>query len=184
MIDGMNTEKLICIKLIEMMEKRPYYEIKVTDLVRYAGISRSSFYTYFDSIFSVLQKIEDDFIEGMPEEHYINYKTMKDDEEGRARFEYIKKNIKAYRVLTGPNGDPSFDARLANRNRRVIDNLKCDKNLKISDLEKQLLNEFFMGGKTSIFRWWSYHVDDIEVDEMLRVTKEIINTLFDHFGFI
>lgn len=65
------SEKLICEKLLDILEITPFQTIKVTEFVRFAGISRSCFYLYFDSIYSVVQKLEDDFIEGLTEENQV-----------------------------------------------------------------------------------------------------------------
>lgn len=41
------TEKVICETLIEMMEKRRFDTIKVTEIVKKARISRSAFYVHY-----------------------------------------------------------------------------------------------------------------------------------------
>ena len=107
-------ETLICEKLIEMMEDTSFFDIKVTDFVKFAGVSRSMFYLYFNSLYDVLQKIEDDFIDGLLSEKEVVSSTKikrdnKIDSTIIAKTEYIKKNKKILRVLTGKNGDPSGD---------------------------------------------------------------------------
>ena len=41
--------KNICTALIELMKKKPYYEISVTDIQQAAGVGRSTFYRNFDT---------------------------------------------------------------------------------------------------------------------------------------
>ena len=101
-------KQLICSKLLDLMETQHYETIKVTDLVKYIGIGRSTFYSHFDSIYSVPQTIEDEFINGLPvpdaniRDVLINDRKIKID-----YLNHLKNNKKAYLVLNSSNGDPS-----------------------------------------------------------------------------
>ena len=48
---------------LDLMEEKPFYSIKVRELVEHASIARSTFYAYYDSIFDVVQRMEDGFLE-------------------------------------------------------------------------------------------------------------------------
>ena len=62
-----NLEKYICSKFLEMMDKTPFYKMKVLEFSKYAKIGRSTFYTYFDSMAAVAQRIEDQLLDGLEE---------------------------------------------------------------------------------------------------------------------
>ena len=67
----MLTQKMICNELLKLMEKKPYYKIKVTELVENLGIHRQTFYLHFDSVPDALDQIENEFISGLYDEYEI-----------------------------------------------------------------------------------------------------------------
>lgn len=189
MTRNINTEELICQKLIEMMETTPIYKIKVTNFVEFAGISRSSFYVYFDSIYAVLQKIEDDFFDGLSSEEYL---LVMDSYSGKAgtmnpvlirKVEYLKNNIDLLRVLTGPNGDPSYQARLANRTWRLFK--EKHKNCKAPKAQMRLACEYMCGGQWNLYRYWTTHEDQLDVYEMAdmleRLARSVGKVLYEDY---
>ena len=180
------SETLICEKLLDMMETIPFQRIKVTEFVKYAGISRSAFYVYFDSIYAVVQKIEDDFISGLTVEDEVlfpdakTYRADKPSPHTIAKAEYIKKNLQLVRILTGKNGDPAFQARMANRSWRIFQK-KTAGLTKLSDPEKKLLSEYMTGGQFNLYRWYATHESEISVYEMAilleRITAQVLQLL-------
>ena len=175
----MGKEDYICDKLIELMETKPYYKIKVTQLVEHACISRSTFYFHFDSIYSVLQKIEDDFFDGFPDENIVG--TEIDEARLLKVFSYIKDNMRIFRVLLGPNGDPSFEARLANRSRRIMRRIVTTVDVKPTQLEQDVIHEFILGGRIKVIKWWAAHENEVSVNEIALMLREL--AVFN-FGFI
>ena len=168
----MNTEQLICEKLIDMMEERPFQQIKVTQLAERCGISRSTFYVYFDSIYSVLQKIEDDIIYSFVDEHEVNSRNQP--AEVMDSFVFMRDNIRTIQILSGPNGDPSFFAKLSNRNRRVLHMLAEKNSSHASDLELQIISEFALGGKMRLIQWWANNEKSVSIKEMAELSEKIM----------
>ncbi|HHT55978.1 MAG: TetR/AcrR family transcriptional regulator [Thermoanaerobacteraceae bacterium] len=58
-----STKKQIQNKVLELMKTQTIDSIKVKTIVDSLKISRSTFYLYYDSVFSVLQDIEDTFFD-------------------------------------------------------------------------------------------------------------------------
>ncbi len=173
----MNTEKLLCSTLLEMMEERPFEQIKVTQLTEKSGVSRSTFYVYFDSIFAVLQKIEDDFMDSI-----VADKSARPDlsqAEVIASFTYLRDNIDTFRVLTGRNGDPAFSAKLAARNKRVLLSLASALGSNASEVELQIINEFTLAGKLQAFRWWAEHKNYVSVNDMLSIVSQLMSKVHE-----
>jgi len=179
-----DTEKLICSKLIEMMETTPFYQIKVSHLVNNAVISRSTFYLYFDSIYAVIQKIEDDFIENMPIGSFSvgNSNTKFDpvdlSSELYAGVEYMKQNINTFRVLSGNNGDPSFQSRLMNRSWKLMKNRFTS----LSDgsaTEKRLVFEYLLGGQWSLIKWWASHENELTTKDVSILIGKLMSQAFN-----
>ena len=100
------TEKYICDKMTEMMEQVPFNKIKLVDFQKYCGISKSTFYIYFDSIYSVIQKVEDDLFNDVAA---INEETPElTKASSLARVKKMKSYLRVFRILCGPSGDPAF----------------------------------------------------------------------------
>lgn len=174
-------KQLICSKLLDLMETQHYETIKVTDLVKYIGIGRSTFYSHFDSIYSVLQTIEDDFINGLPvpdaniREGLINDRKIKID-----YLNHLKNNKKAYLVLNSSNGDPSFRVRLGNHSRRILlSTISTISPGTHSATEWRAVYEFYQGGNDRMVSWWLEHVDDISVNDMVILMEKLITDIFD-----
>lgn len=164
-------ENLICEKLLDMIETTPFQKIKVTEFVQFAGISRSSFYVYFDSIYSVVQKMEDDFIEGLTESnhmlpsHLLTHSSRSIHPNTIVKVEYIRKNLRMIRILTGENGDPAFHVRMANRTWRIFKQQYAERS-KLPDAEKKLICEYMCGGQLNLYRWYANHENEISIYEM------------------
>jgi AcrR family transcriptional regulator len=60
-----NTKYKIQAQLLSMMENSDLHTIKVNKLTNALGIGRGTFYMYYDSIYEVLQEIEDKFFAGL-----------------------------------------------------------------------------------------------------------------------
>jgi len=166
------TEKRICDAMLDMMEERSFQTVKVAQLAERCGISRSTFYVYFDSIYSVIQKIEDIFFENLIEEKTHN--PAIEESVIMDALSSVRNNIHAFKILTGPNGDPSFVARLSNRNKRVLDVLAEKQKSQATTLELQIVNEFTRGGKLSALQWWAEHENEVSVKDMVQILNKII----------
>jgi len=178
------TENLICSNLIEMMKTAPFYHIKVSHLVERAGIARSTFYFYFDSIYAVVQKIEDEFIDGMPEaitagiSRSSKFEAESLSKEVYAGVNYIKQNIEVFGALSGKNGDPGFQARLINRSWKLVKARFAVSN-DSTDIEKRLVIEYLLAGQWNLFKFWAYHGKTISVEEVCLLVGKLMSQAFN-----
>lgn len=124
MLRNTNTEEYICKKLLEFMNESPFVKMKVTEFVRFANISRTSFYNYFDSLDDVIQKLEDDLINGLDDVNSVDMLEIKTGKSPKLikALEFISENLNTYRLLAGANGDPYFQIKLANCSSRIMQN--------------------------------------------------------------
>lgn len=171
------TEQQICETLISLMEEKPFSKIKVTELTENANLSRSTFYSYYDSIFDVLQAIEDDFLSHIVDEKSVNLKH--DASVVEENFSYIRDHLQVFQMLTGANGDPSFVARLGNRSRRILSTIADDTNSVLTETQLSIINEFARAGKIQVFRWWADHKNDVSVNEIIAMLDRITGSIHD-----
>ena len=180
------SEILIEEKLLDMMKTTPFQKIKVTEFVEFAGISRSSFYVYFDSIYSVIQKMEDDFISGLTDEDEMSVPISEGDYTGGfdpktiAKVEYIRNNLRMIQILTGENGDPLFQARMANRTWRIFRKRYANRS-KLPESQQKLICEYMCGGQLNLYRWYANHAEETTIYEMgillEKLTSRVLSLL-------
>ena len=171
------TQRQICETLVDLMEDKPFDKIKVTELAAHAGVSRSTFYTYFDSIYDVLQAIEDEFLANIIDEKDIG---LDNDMDVLAKnFVFVRDNLRTLQVLLGPNGEPSFSARFANRSRRVLSSIADDVRSPLTTTQLDIVNEFSKAGKLQVFRWWAVHKNDVSVNEIIDMMDRLSAAMHD-----
>lgn len=161
------TERQICDAFFELMKEKSCSAIKVAELTRIAGISRSTFYVYFDSIDDVLQTVEDDFLSNLVDEKEVRADC--DVSVIAKNFSFIRDNLEEFELLTGSNGDPYFATRLGNRSKRILCNMANTRGSNLSDTQLTIVNEFSRAGKLQVFRWWSAHKNEVSVNEIIDI---------------
>lgn len=81
-------QRHIALKLIELMKKKPYAKISVSELCRECYISRNVFYKYYDSIRAVFDFVGDEIV--LELEKYVSERARKNvfAEEAECVFQY------------------------------------------------------------------------------------------------
>ena len=102
-------------QVLELMKVKDIGQIKVTEVTTALSISRNTFYSYYESVYDVLQEIEDEHI---TEIHKINtaYKDRPLDNryffephpEMVAVLKFMDSRKYMSRIIWGPHGDPVF----------------------------------------------------------------------------
>lgn len=169
------TERQICETLISLMLEKPFSKIKVTELTAKANISRSTFYSYFDSIYDVLQAMEDELIDHLIDEKDVSLQYSSDSVE--KNLSYIRDHIQAFEVLTGPNGDASFLARMGNRSKRILLTIADDVGSNMTETQLTIINEFSRAGKFQILHWWAKHENEVSVKEIVDMLDRISSAM-------
>lgn len=107
-------DEAIVAAVFELMATTDIPKIKVADVIKRAGISRSTFYRHFDSVDDVVKQFEDDILDSMS---FINKQAL------NLRFSQVELDptpamvermttLRNHRdqvlALNGPHGDPAF----------------------------------------------------------------------------
>ncbi|MCB0910051.1 MAG: hypothetical protein KDB60_00360 [Propionibacteriaceae bacterium] len=161
--------------MVDLLETRPLYCLKITEFVKFAGIGRSTFYMYFDSVYDVLQKVEDEFFDAMQRvDSYdpITDLLIRDDDTARSLgpvMDYLGKNLRLIRILSGPNGHPAFEARMVGYIRDLGIQFSKAHNTTATDEEQVQLSEFVAGGAMASLKWWANHEGNFNSDAAFRI---------------
>ncbi len=174
-------EKQICECLLDLMEEKPYHKIKVSELVKNAGISRSSFYFYYESIPDVVEQIENNFIKGISDESTAAMRIVSGQANNvsfsdliRPTIQYVYSHLRVFRILTGPNGNSAFQTRLTERIYNIY-NILHSASQANSRIDKTLICELMSGAQWSLYKWWANHEKDASVDDMVEFVTRLLN---------
>ena len=146
-ISAINTEKNIKEAFaILMAKKKELSAITVTDLVKIAGITRSSFYTHYDNIYEVAKSIQDDTLS------LIDFDEIDIDNPEKIKHylekvvNYLKENEEIYKLILSSRDPLVFVDRLNKMIYEKIDNIIVTK-----DKNKELKITFFTEGCINLF---------------------------------
>ena len=95
------TKKMMKDALLEIMETKPLSRISVTAVCETADVNRSTFYAHYKEPSDILEDIENDVYEQMPDFTDIKNIRSSNDliEKDTAFFDYIRKNHRIFRIL-------------------------------------------------------------------------------------
>lgn len=180
MLRKSNAEEVICQKMLEYMEIQPFIKMKVTEFTKFANISRTSFYSHFDSLSDVVQKLEDDLMNELDDENSMDLSEIKTGKSPKLirAVEFISENLDAYRLLAGENGDPYFQVRLANRSARIMHTLVQNIPTTLTDSQLKMVVENISGGRWQMYLWWTNHANEITAAEVVELTEKMIKPIF------
>lgn len=168
-------EEHICDKYLDLVEKKPFDRIKVKELVEYAEISRSSFYLYFDSIYDVVQKIEDDLIEGfLPTEDAIKIMVNGDISIAHQQNEYLKANARKLDLLLGRNGDPLFEHKLNKKFIMLSEAIWGKNKADYSPQMKDWLSYYLATGNIAFIKWSISHIGKYSDEELIQMLNMLM----------
>lgn len=85
----------ITFALLDMMKKKPFNSITITDLTKRAGVGRVSFYRNFESKEEILQK----HLKNLMDEWFKQYEGIEGDNSNEKIFEYFYQNKDLYIML-------------------------------------------------------------------------------------
>ena len=112
------TQKHIRNVFLEIYAEKGIDGVTINELCRRAGIVKSTFYTYFEDKYSVLEEIERELLDSLSETNsdlenleitpVLHGAPLRQASE---TVDFILAHLQEYRVIMGPKGDASFENR-------------------------------------------------------------------------
>jgi len=136
--------------VIQQMKTKPFYKIKAKSVADQIGIGRSTFYAYYDSIFDVVQQIEDNLIPNNElDPKRASFDTPYSElSQGVQNFiNVFVENAEVISVLSGPNGDARFTSKLTLRVKKLF--YEFGKSKGFNDVDSKIFSEFASSGYIS-----------------------------------
>lgn len=179
-----NVKKKIQKTFLNMVKTMPVEDIKVKELVSLAGVSRSSFYVYYDSVWDVLQEIEEEFWNSA---YNIKRPALEqnqpdnNDAVAHEIIDYLKEHSDVMEAMTAREGDAAYLSTWMKGIRQQIALWSGEAPGSIS-ARTTLLTEFTAGGIQRMLSYWSSHRDEISEQELLDVFDNVRYSLRDLFS--
>lgn len=116
-IKSIQTRKMIKKAVLNLMEDQSFTTITISDIVQEAGLTRSSFYRYFDDKYAVIEEIENEIIHHMEtniigQVELLMSKSSKYDQILHILTNFSQETSRST-ILLSENGDPSFVHKLS-----------------------------------------------------------------------
>ena len=110
------TREILVNALIEPMQDKDAERITVAELVRKAGVSRSTFYLHYTDMSSFLEEVSDSLVDDLmdhivfEEDSSFGFGTIH-----RSIYRYLQENKELFRTMIGPHGYRRFRAKATER---------------------------------------------------------------------
>ncbi len=159
-----------------VQEKGNLSNITVTELVSKAEITRSAFYTHYDSIYEIAQELQDETLDILTKD--INsVKNLDDIDECIDRiFDYLKENYKIYSMIFSSNDPLLFAGRLNKYMSKEISDI-----LKNNNKHLLLSVSFFCDGSMSLIIKHFRGEINITLEEVKELIKEMAKLLIKQY---
>lgn len=159
--------------VLDYLKKKSINEIKVTEVVDSLGISRGTFYLYYDSVYSVLQEIEDEFFEGLleqvqgAEQFPFSHRFFNEPHPYVVKVaNYLKENKDFILTMYGPYGDQLFQIKINKLINTYFIEKAIDEGYLVDDFNEPYVKGFLIGGHVQMILDWLKQSDQIPPEKM------------------
>lgn len=171
---------------IELLSVGGIEKVSVQNLCKKANISKTIFYRYFDDKYEVLEKIEQELLDGLASAN-IHLKTtpISEYKKGRpfpvffetAQFVYSKRDY--FKVLLGVHGDPSFIFKWKKQIRiDVRSKFEYDH---ITDYNLDVVTELFAASVIGLYTYWFFERPAMSCQEISEIGGNMLCGAFYNF---
>lgn len=164
--------------LIELMEKKNYKDISVTELCNHSNINRGTFYLHYESVDNLVNELESDLqnsINNIIATHYPvrdkNFRPLLEE-----LISFVKSEKDFISVLIGKNGDFNFIRKSTRYYRELVLNLNTFTPLNTED--QKYLNfytSFLVEGSAGVVYEW---IKNDCKDDFIDIIKQFEKILF------
>lgn len=149
--------------------------ISITSLCKNSGVSRSTFYLYFDDKYAVLENVEKRLLDGFWEANkdmpFVTDPDQKNDHPKQV-IKFLRDNEDWYKAILGPHGDPGFTYRWKKVIIRTLDARLADKN--INKINTEIQGAIFSSGLIGLFTHILFEKPEVSDDVIGRYMTRLL----------
>jgi AcrR family transcriptional regulator len=176
------TRKVLRDSLVELMKGKSILRISIREICETAGVSRSTFYTYYKDQYELLEQMEEETLVGFDKviKKYNPSGVMPTAKELIALLEdvlrYVTGNHNSIQVLLSENGESGFQKKFA---KFLTDRIQQSGNTGQTKTlpEEQTLNYcsvFMRDGCTAILQEWLKNDMDMDIRDMAKLLARLV----------
>lgn len=172
------TKKIIRDTLIDMLGEMNTSKITVSSLCKRAEINRSTFYNYYDDVYDLLKKMEDEmFIEIKEDiERYELYEN-RSFADAKNILQKIKQNKKLYCILAENYNDKEFFKKVKDIGKSICINKWKHMNPNLDDKYLEALYIIYSNGHFNLMMEWLNGNLDISENDIIDLENKMFNVL-------
>ena len=181
------THKLLQEALIELTVQKGFSAVAVSDITKYAGVNRATFYRHFEDKFDLLNHYARTvyaLLDSMPDTELpmpVAVSARPAAPGLVAIFEHIRANAGFYRVMLGPNGDPVFADKVRQYvKKRIWRSLPAG--LQSDNSAIDLYLSYSSSASMGAVLWWLDHDMPCSAEEMAAISYQVSMTLSTTLG--
>ncbi len=181
------TYKLLQEALIELTVQKGFSAVAVSDITKYAGVNRATFYRHFEDKFDLLNHYARTvyaLLDSMPDTELpmpVAVSARPAAPGLVAIFEHIRANAGFYRVMLGPNGDPVFVAKVRQYvKKRIWRSLPAG--LQRDNSAVDLYLSYSSSASMGAVLWWLDHDMPCSAEEIAAISYQVSMTLSTMLG--
>ncbi len=168
------THKLILEALLELTAQKGFSTLTVSDITKYAGINRATFYRHYQDKFDLLNAYAQAVFEMLEERPQISNEESDDQIYGRLIkvLDHIRTNSRFYCVMLGKNGDPGFTDKIRQYIvKRIWRSLPPDLHMDNNALD--LYVAYSSSASVGAVLWWLEHEFPYSSEEMVAFIRQL-----------
>lgn len=168
--------------VFDLMKTTDITDIKACDVVRLAGISRSTFYRHFDSVEDVVKQFETSLLDTMStiNKNALKLQFSKAELKPTAsmisRMEVLRENRDRIVALNSDHGDPTFQHK-ATMLMHEFFRIRL-KDVGGSELHRDLYLSFVIAGHNNLIQYWLEKRPEIPPEEIAAMLNRLYYSSF------
>ena len=165
--------------VIELWKTTNPDDISIKEVIAEAGVSRSSFYRYFDSIRDVISKAEDRYLAEILESNQMSKMSMRVSKDGAIwdslvpQIMTVKKQRDFIIAVNGPFGDLDYQCRMREAYRAHYEEVFATQGL--SEEEAELVVSYLYAGHREFLITWLTQFPDMPLEQVVRLNYLMLN---------
>lgn len=176
------TKKSLYEALLELMEEKPFEEIKVSDLCTKAIINRSTFYAHFDDKYTLLADLIKELKESLKKELEKNTNISNSKEYYMAVIElllnHMEEKKEIYHAIVIQNKHSiAMDMIYDTLNEDITKRIEKDKKEKLKNIPSNFISKFYLGAIFNIGTEWIKNTKEYTRDEIMTYLNDLIPEL-------
>lgn len=165
--------------------KQSIDKITVKDICNLAGYNRSTFYQYYEDVYDVLHKFENQLLDEVNKfvVHLVEQANNLDASQALQEIFGIFSRLNKYiTVLFGPHGDTEFI-------HKFVENLKpfwikyFFQTEHYTTAEIDLLMEYYISGLLSMYQKWYFNQNGVSIERIIQLSYQTLpdTSIFENF---